>query len=304
MRALVTGAAGFIGSRLLARLRGAGHSAVGLDLRPSDLVADVRDTDAVQRALARVEPDAVFHLAGPVASGFTHDFHGAVRLQVEGTLAVLEAARRRPAPPTLVLASSYYVYLSQPPAAVVDEDTSIVLSELEGFGACKLYSESLVQSIGNRHALRYAILRIGSAYGPGAGTNLIADFVDTGRAGEKLAIWGEGSRRNQYTYVDDVVDGAILAARRAENEIVNLISEEVAEVRTVARMMFEEFGFDATFDRGRPEPPSSPTMRSRKAARWGWRPRSLAAGIRLMNVPTPVQIVTDRAGVPGGPGAT
>ena len=289
MRALVTGAAGFIGSRLLARLRGAGHSAVGLDLRPSDLVADVRDTDAVHRALARVEPDVVFHFAGPVAPGFAQAFHDAVRLQVEGTLAVLEAARRRPAPPTLVLASSYYVYLSQPPAAVVDEDTSIILSELEGFGASKLYSESLVQSIGNRHAMRYAVLRIGSAYGPGACTNLIADFVANGRAGEKLVIWGEGSRRNQFTYVDDVVDGAILAARRAENEIVNLISEEVVEVRMVARMMFEKFGFEATFDRQRQEPPSSPTMRSRKAARWGWGPRSLAAGIRLMNVPGSVQ---------------
>ena len=90
-----------------------------------------------------------------------------MRLQVEGTLAVLEAARRRPAPPTLVLASSYYVYLSQPPAAVVDEDTSIILSELEGFGASKLYSESLVQSIGSRHAIGTQFFESGPRTGRG-----------------------------------------------------------------------------------------------------------------------------------------
>ena len=116
-------------------------------------------------------------------------------------------------------------------------------------------------------------------------------------------IWGEGSRRNQYTHVDDVVDGAILAARRAENEIVNLISEEVVEVRMVARMMFEKFGFEATFDRQRPEPPSSPTMRSRKAARWGWfeKPGRRHSSHERTGLRS---IVTDRPRVPGEPGVT
>lgn len=112
MRALVTGATGFIGTHVVAALREAGHSVVALVRPTSDrarltefganfCVGDVQDAASLSTAVSAV--DAVFHLASLLKMPWSPDFHA---VNVDGTAAVAAAAAAAPRPPVLVVVSS------------------------------------------------------------------------------------------------------------------------------------------------------------------------------------------------------
>jgi UDP-glucose 4-epimerase len=282
MRIVVTGGAGFIGRSLVARLRAQRHDVVVGDVNPQDssgisvLPLDVLDLEQVRKALAGA--DAVYHLAGPVLERTRSDPFGSTRLQVDGTLNVLEAARVESVP-KILLASSFYVYDGLPADGIVNETSRLNPEGMELFGALKLAAEQLVQSYSKRDGLAHVILRFGSAYGAGAGSNLIQTFLDTGLRGEVPEVWGAGLRMNQYTFVDDIARGAV-AALATDNEIVNLIAQEETSTGEIALLLREKFGFEVRFRRDRPEGKSMPYMSSRKAVRHlGWEPTPLPAAL-------------------------
>jgi len=131
-------------------------------------------------------------------------------------------------------------------------------------------------------AVNFTILRFGSAYGWGAGSNLIQTFLDAGLRGESPEVWGVGLRLNQYTHVNDIARGAV-AALPSDNEIFNLISPEETSTGEIALMLREIFGFEVTFLRDKPEGKSMPYMSPRKAIRHlGWRPTPLVEGIKAL----------------------
>ena len=137
MRVIVTGGAGFIGTLLARRLLagsacigGVGPADVGelviadLAAPTGDVAADSR-TRAVAGDLAAVigglgEADVIFHLAGVVSGAAEADFDLGMRVNVDGTRAVLEHARRHARPPVLVFSSSIAVFGTDPTTGAVD----------------------------------------------------------------------------------------------------------------------------------------------------------------------------------------
>jgi len=278
MTVLVTGASGFIGSRLAGHL---GSGDVLTDVVTSKKVKklDVLDAAETAEVISGYWPDVVVHLAGPVVGHARKKPADAVRLQVEGTLNVLQACREVGA--KVVLASSFYVYDGIDQDSVVWEGTELNLMVPETFGAAKLMAERLVADYGTAYGLEWMVLRFGSAYGPGEGSNVISDFVKMGESEQVVEIWGSGNRANQYTHVDDIVAGILMACEHS-GEVWNLISPERTSTRELAETMSNMFGFEFVFNTEKPEGPSMPTMLPIVARRRGWSARPLVEGLKLL----------------------
>ena len=279
MKIVVTGGAGFIGRAVVAELRRIGHDAKVADLKadssataPVDLPVDVMDLASLMEAIAGA--DAVYHLAGPVLETARRDpFHSSA-LQFNGTLHVLEACREC-AVRRLVLASSFYVYDGLPGAGTVNEQSTLDPARMELFGALKVAAEQLVIAYSKKFSLDFVILRFGSAYGWGAGSNLIQTFLGAGLRGEVLEIWGKGVRMNQYTYLQDIAAGAA-SALDLKNEIVNLISPEEISTGELADLFHRRYGFETRLLIDKPEGADFPYMSARKAIRLlEWKPTPL-----------------------------
>lgn len=163
MRVLVTGSTGFVGRWLLDELRFGGHDAVGF---PEPDVLDIADRAAVRAAVHAARPAAVIHLAAMAyAPDAAADAAEAIRVNVGGTLAVVEACRSLDHRPALLAISSSEVYA--PP----NEDISLVESSPLGprgvYGLTKLAAEALAVVASRDDRLEVAAVRPFNHTGPG-----------------------------------------------------------------------------------------------------------------------------------------
>jgi nucleoside-diphosphate-sugar epimerase len=286
MRIVVTGGCGFIGSHLVRRLLERGDDVHVVDIAGRRIdgavvhLASVLDTSTLAPILRGAE--VVVHLAGFVREQMRRDPAAGRRLQVEGTRNLLEASERVGVA-RFILASSFYVYAGNPRESV-DEDEPIDRDALEPFALAKLASEMLCRDYAARDGVEYTILRLGSAYGPG-GSNAVRAFFEVGLRGEPIEVWGDGRRRNQYTYVGDLASGIVATIERpgeSGGQVFNLVAPTATATGELAEILAAEFGFAITHG---PQPaggPSFPYMRSDKASGLlGWRTLPLVDGLRL-----------------------
>jgi nucleoside-diphosphate-sugar epimerase len=215
MRALVTGAAGFIGRHLIQRLLRDGHSVRALlhasgrqDLWPVHVeiaTGDVRDPQAMKTAAAGCE--MVFHLAGKAhalteAAGEEHSHHA---INAEGTRNVIEGAVAGGAK-VFVLFSSVKA-MGEGGGRCVDE--SFDGAPETPYGRSKLEAERLVLDIGRRSGLHVACLRLPLVYGPGTKGNLFRMIAAIDRG--LFPPLPELGNRRSMVHVSNVVDAAMLA---------------------------------------------------------------------------------------------
>ena len=240
---LITGAAGFIGSTLSARLLASGHQVTGLDAftdgypverkeRNIALLADnpryrlvrgdIRDPEALERAFGPSPPDVVVHLAalaGVRASLQNPDAYTDVN--VTGTVRVLEQMRRRGLS-RLVFASSSSVYGARRDAPFRESD-NVDLSA-SPYAATKRAGELLCATWHHLYGIQSTCLRFFTVYGPRQRPDMaIHKFTRRVRAGESVPMFGDGASVRDYTYIDDIVDGVVSAIERPLGHcIINL----------------------------------------------------------------------------------
>ena len=285
MKVLITGGAGFIGSRLARALRDRAGVTI-LDVTAPSLDAcrvvrgSVLDPDAVAEAAKGV--DVVVHLAGLVRESMHALPTEGTLLQVGGTRNIL-AACGQAGIPRAILASSFYVYAGNVGEDVVTEGSVPRIERLDAFGRAKLASESLCRQASAAGGPSYTILRFGSAYGPG-GSNAVGAFIAASIRGDPIELWGQGQRRNQYTYVEDIVAGIVSVLEepdRGRDQVFDLISPEVTTTAELAFILRDELRCQVRFVPDRAEGASLPYMSSAKAAAvLGWSTTPLAAGLR------------------------
>lgn len=226
MNCLVTGGAGFIGSHLATTLaqrgervrvfdnlssgtrRNLAHVASDVEIVEGDLL----DAAAVERAMAGVE--VVFHQAAlasvPRSVERPLDTHGVC---ATGTLHVLEAARRGGAR-RVVFAGSSSVYGNQPAMSKRETD---LLAPLSPYAAAKMAGEAYCRSFTACFGLETVVLRYFNVFGPRQDPNseysaVIPKFVALMLRGQRPTVFGDGKQSRDFTYVDDVVRGNLLAA--------------------------------------------------------------------------------------------
>ena len=207
MRWLVTGAAGFIGSHLVRRLRTAGEDVTGLDRRPgTDVQADLLEMDLAP-VLDGV--DCVLHLAGqPGVRESWAQFPAYARGNIETTQRLLEALRGRPLR-KFVLASTSSVY-GQAPMPAAEDGPALPISP---YGATKFSAELLCDLYGRTVGLPWVALRYFTVYGPGQRPDMaFTRWLTAARDRTPVTIYGKGDQIRDFTYVDDAVEATIRAA--------------------------------------------------------------------------------------------
>lgn len=235
MRVVVTGGAGFIGSNLVDRLLAAGDEVIALDSfdsfytplqKRANLVRalgnarfrlvehDIRDAAAVRQTFDQVRPDAVVHLAA--RAGVRPSIEAPALyadVNVLGTVNLLEAACGLEPRPRFVYASSSSVYGDRANAPFRESDP--VDLPISPYAATKKACELLAYTFHHLHGLPATGLRFFTAFGPRNRPDLaIYKFAALIERGQPVPMFGDGSTRRDYTFIDDIVDGIVRAIDR------------------------------------------------------------------------------------------
>ncbi|HSV40498.1 MAG TPA: NAD-dependent epimerase/dehydratase family protein [Nocardioidaceae bacterium] len=256
MRAIVTGAAGFIGSHLCQHLLDHGDEVVGIDCftdyyEPRRKEANVaplmgRDGFVLHRLdllSASIAPmldrvDVVYHLAGQpgVRASWGEDFSPYVKRNIQVTQRLLEAARDARLW-KLVYASSSSIYGN---AETYPTREDLRPQPVSPYGMTKLAGEHLCEVYRVSAGVPTASLRLFTVYGPRQRPDMaFSRLVDAAISGEPFLLYGDGEQSRDFTYVGDVVAAFRSAAltpwtgvanigggsRTTMNEIVSTVSE-------------------------------------------------------------------------------
>ena len=254
MKAIVTGAAGFLGRHMVRSLLNEGADVVGFDnfvtSDPGDLDVLLADAHFEFHELditsprfhdiaSAVGPQEIYHLACP--TGVPNLVPLALEMletSYDGTRAVLEVARA--AGSTVVFSSSAEVYGNPLVSPQAEDYTGNVdtLGPRKGYEEGKRVAETLMAIYAERFGVPAKIARIFNTYGPGMSlreTRVVPAFVRAALRGEPLIIHGDGSQLRCHTYAADMVDGLRRVARfGTPGTAYNLGSSEPKSVRHLA----------------------------------------------------------------------
>jgi UDP-glucose 4-epimerase len=239
MRALVTGGAGFIGSNLVDALLERGNQVTVLDdistgrrenlegaiANGAELIElDVRDAEAVTALCERVLPEAVFHLAAQIdVRKSSADPAFDARVNVEGTINVLEGARRSGVRRFVNTSTGGAIYgegriLPAPEEHPVAPEAPYGQSKFAAEGYCDLYRRM--------YDLPTVSLRYGNVYGPRQDplgeAGVIAIFCGRLLDGGRPTVFGDGLQTRDYVYVGDVVESNLKAAESSTGGAFNV----------------------------------------------------------------------------------
>ena len=259
--ALVTGAAGFIGSNLAEGLLDRGYRVRGVDdfatgrrsnLEPlspredfSFREADIRDADAMADAVADV--DYLFHQAA-VASvpRSVEDPVATTDANCTGTATVLDAARRADVD-TAVVASSSSVYGASEELPKVE---TMPATPESPYALSKYFTEELALQCSDFYDINTVALRYFNIFGPrqdpeGQYAAVIPKFVSLMLDGERPVIFGDGEQSRDFTYVDNAVQANVLAAEGdVTGEAVNVGTGGRVTVNELVDALNETLGTD------------------------------------------------------------
>ncbi|MDR3404467.1 MAG: SDR family NAD(P)-dependent oxidoreductase [Chthoniobacter sp.] len=225
MKILLTGGAGFIGSNFADLLLAEGHTLSVFDdfndfydpaIKRANIAgfgkevpiyqADLRDWDAVERAVREQKPDCIVHLAA--RAGVRPSIKEPklyIDTNITGTWHILEAARLHGVP-RVVSASSSSVY-GVIKTAPFSEDM-LINQTISPYAATKMATEQFCSNYSHLYGMRTISLRFFTVYGPRQRPDLaIHSFTKSIQDGKSINQFGDGTTRRDYTYIDDIVQG-------------------------------------------------------------------------------------------------
>ena len=238
---LVTGVAGFIGSRVAEMLLADGHHLVGLDnlndyydvaLKKHRLERisnqggfefhqiDIESAESVDSFFAQHSIDAVFNLAA--RAGVRQSMlepHVYMSTNAMGTLNLLESMRKHSVQ-KMVLASTSSLYAGLP---MPFKESLPVNTPISPYAASKKAAEMIAYSYHHLYKLDVSVVRYFTVFGPiGRPDMAVMRFIKWISEGTPIELFGDGSQSRDFTYVDDIASGTIAALQRVGFEIFNL----------------------------------------------------------------------------------
>ena len=266
---LVTGGAGFIGSHLVDRLLDLGERVSIIDdfddfydpaikrrnIEPALshakcrlYEADIRKASASDAAWSREPIDVVVHLAA--RAGVRPSIKEPVLysdVNVVGTVKLLEAARKHGCS-KFIFASSSSVYGNNRKKPFHEEDR--VERPISPYAATKKAGEELCYAYHHLYGLPMTCLRFFTAYGPRSRPDLaVARFTRLIDEGKPVPMYGDGTMRRDFTYIDDIIDGVIKAIERCGDfRVYNLGESKPIVLRDMIRIIADALGKEARIE--------------------------------------------------------
>ena len=263
MNVLVTGGAGFIGSHVAERLLRDGHDVCVVDevndyyapalkeenieiLRAAGPVkfhrADICDERKMERIFSTRTPEIVIHLAA--RAGVRPSLEQPLlyeHVNVRGTLVLLELCRKMNIG-NFIFASSSSVYGAANRVPFSEDDR--VDRPISPYAATKVAGEKLCYTYSHLYGIRIACLRFFTVYGPRQRPDLaIRKFTDMISSGETIPVYGDGSSRRDYTFIEDIAEGVLAAMRHpAPYDIFNLGNSSPVDLVTLIQTIEEAVG--------------------------------------------------------------
>lgn len=306
-RILVTGGAGFIGSHLVDRLldtdkkiqvvcvdcfdpfydpklKEENLKQAGTQSRFSLCRTDICDRPAMEAIFRRMRPDCVVHLAARAGVRPSISNPAAYyKTNVEGTLHLLECAREW-GTKKFIFGSSSSVYGISSKLPFSERDP--LSCPISPYAMTKILAENLCRVFQRLYGFSVVCLRFFTVYGPRQRPEMaIAKFTRSIRNGQTIDLYGDGSSRRDYTFVDDIVDG-ILAAMDAplDFELINLGNARAVPLRHLISVLESQTKIKARVHRMSNQPGDVPvTFASLAKARriLGYKPKvSIKEGIQ------------------------
>ncbi|MBX3243190.1 MAG: GDP-mannose 4,6-dehydratase [Acidobacteria bacterium] len=269
---LVTGGAGFIGSHLVERLLDEGTWNITIvddlndfydpNIKRRNLEqcsngdacrfveADIRDVDALERVFSESSFDVIVHLAARAGVRPSLDEPRLYyETNVTGTLNLLELSRDHNVK-HFVFGSSSSVYGIN--ANVPFAETDLIQKPISPYAATKAAGELMCHTYSHLYDIRTVCLRFFTVYGARQRPDLaIHKFSKLIMDGKPIQVFGDGSTRRDYTYVDDIIQGvrASISYDRSTHEVFNLGESETTDLSTLIELLEKSLGEKAVIDR-------------------------------------------------------
>lgn len=234
MKYLVTGGAGFIGSNMVERLVGEGHTVTVVDNLST---GNLKNLKAVKKKIKFIKSpvakilknktikgiDGIYHYGIPSSTPIYRENPYLVGEAINEFIVILELAKREKC--KLVYASSSSVYNGNP--TPFTEDMPVLVKDL--YTEARYAIERLSQLYYDWYKLRSVGIRFFSVYGPHEEAkknyaNLVTQFLWNAKRGEKAIVYGDGNQTRDFTYVKDIIEGCVLAMNneKVEHDIFNI----------------------------------------------------------------------------------
>jgi len=239
---LVTGAAGFVGKHLTCHLHALGAQVIALDRVTGDSLSGVRWVSAdvlelTSKHFEGITIDIAFHLAAVVGVSYTGQYPTqTLAVNTIGTGRVLKLVRALGAK-VICLLSSSEVY-GEPDSIPITEDSN--LHPLSIYGWSKVGAEELLEAHIQSSDLCGVVIRPFNVYGPEQRSDFVVSrFLQSSMQGLPLLIAGSGKQRRNFTFIDDLIYGTLLAVMKSRPgyQVYNIAGEEAISISELADLI-------------------------------------------------------------------
>lgn len=263
---LVTGAAGFIGQHLIDRLTEDGHDITALDIKPDPPVSFTNDPNVTYVSGSILHEEFIDTMVFPSPNSYDRIFHLAAivgvnrydnpddllyvtDVNINGTMNLLE--RIRGSETRFVYTSTSEIFGQNTDLPWSEDDNRMLGPPSESrwsYSATKAVCEHMIENLGRTDpGVSGTIIRPFNLYGPRQRPQfVISKFIDLVSRGEVPTVYGDGTQKRCFTYIDDFVEGIIRASERDHNgtETYNLGSTDEIEIRALANLVLDVAGMD------------------------------------------------------------